>query len=315
MDKVREKKLIRKDCVYFCFMRPENDERRQTHSIDDEQFSLVRLFKLKFSEGSIKVEYHGPVDASVSGFVHSFLRDYQSFIADKFAHKCTKRFLLNLRRRGQSISDIRVEPARMVQKFSNNVRRFGRSASGIISQLSESNDENNFTTKDTLPEVSNINVLDVGSRLRPGSKLMESENGELKEEMLSKMDTSTGPAKTREGFDEKCTKLIREIGEPGMDFSFKKIKNKKIELQIYFAFLKKYAQYKTYFDEASEWTQLPKFLPTEVFYRHDSSFMVRKATFLASVDPKMLGVILEDSKLIPKWNRMIGKHVLISRTN
>lgn len=305
-DKLRANTMIRKDCVYFCFMRSQNNSRSKLHSINNQNYSLERVFKLKFSGGAIKVEYHGPVDFKTTSFVQSFLRDYEAFIAGKFAHKCTVRFLLNLKRLGRNISHIFPEAKGETRGPPNGPGRSKGSGPFSISQLSDSNDAKSEASQDTLMMISSISKLNVEKCDTSELKRAELSELELRKRGSFKKKGPTKTFLTGTNFTENCRILVEKIGEADADFSVRQMDSQQIELRIYFTFLQKYIQYRDYFNQDSEWTRLPAFQDMKVWFRHDPIDVVRKATFSISVDPKLVDSALDDISLIPKWHRMIG---------
>lgn len=312
IEKLRGKALLREDCLYFCFARPERARTKHAHLIQGKPFSLERMFKVELSEGTVKLEYHGPVDAWARSLVRAFFRDFEAFMAEKFPQKCMARFLLGLKQHG-SIFELSDKAGGLMPRApANEVALHEMEESQVVLESKvERQLKQTAGSEDSEIQVGGANFYRSQTlSMRSSKSSSRASHGNdfqiFRSDSFTRNLTTEGPPNKEESLLQKCKDIIQEINEPNATFSFRRIENSPAALKVYLNFLCKYAKYKSLRDQRVGWSEMISDSQMQLWSHQDLLYLTRKATLEARLDPHVLDIVLTDISLIPKWNQTIG---------
>jgi hypothetical protein len=311
INNLKEKMTIRKDCIYMCFSRVEEEMGTNVYKVRDKLYSYDKIFKLKFSEGHLKIEYHGVIDDNITNFIHNFLKDYEDFIKGKFIKKCMRQSLLQLKK-------IKPNSAKSGKRRKSNLKyqeisldKFLKSSKAPEEPPKIMEEKISQVSEETKPSFDNVELFKseiVNSAPKNVEvKKYQSEIYSPKKEEKSESIIPSNISTMSISLIDQCNLLIKDINEPEIDLSFDDIKDKKKELKIYSNFLKKYKNYKKYVNQKSVWKEEKSNENMTIWSRIDAPYMVRKVTITASLDPELLETTMNNYSLASKWNPMLGK--------
>lgn len=311
--------VIRKDSVYFCFVR-KVAQRQSSFEIMDSHYDIDKVFKIKFSESSIQVQYKGIVNDRVTTFVSNFLEDFHSFMKEKFVTKTMKYALIHFKKvktqghqksteNGDKKKTFRqVDLESILQKNHEDKQedasnKFGKPklTKEIYSQEKMIKGKNLLTMSAITPFVSTQDHKHKNDLSR--SRISSNKN---KDNLDSQSFLEKSITETNTDIVQECETKIKQIDEPELDFSFDDLKTDERLLEVYSAFLSKYMEYVQYFNEDDHWSLDTDKDDLKIWRRIDDPFVVRKATIQAQLDPVFLEEIMNDFALAPKWNPMLG---------
>ena len=307
INNLKDKMIVRKDCIYMCFARIENETGPNTYRIRDTLYSFEKIFKFKFYEGSIKVEYYGELDDNITNFIHNFFEDFDTFINGKFIKKCMRQSLLQLKKIKPN-SEKSDKKSKSKLKFKEvNLDKLLMSSKDL-EKTEEIQETVSKTPEKPKPSFDNVELYksEIVKKTVSDNQIKKS-NSEVNLQNKKVEKVSINETKERpDDLEEYCNQLIKEINESKIDLGFDDIKNEERELEIYSKFLEKYRDYKKYCNDKSEWKQETKKDNMTIWSRIDSPYMVRKVQISAKLDPELLEDTMNNFSLAPKWNPMLG---------